>query len=196
MLHIVFQCIRIAPNHPEERPMTRGTALMASSDFILRGLRWLNALYALAIASLLVGTLVDEAWFFQAIGAYAEGPGAARRVLALRSIVVVGIAAAAIAHVVLTHLLAMVRTVRAGDPFIRDNARRLQAMAWWVLAVEGLHAVVVTLVRYASTPEVPLHIGDGQLVRATPLLAVLMLFVLARVFEHGTRLRDDVAGTV
>jgi hypothetical protein len=176
--------------------MTRGNALMTTSDLVLRGLRWLNALYVLSISTLLAASLINQPWFFRAIGAMAEGAGGDRRVLALRIIVVVGIAAAGVAHVVLTHLLAMVRTVRAGDPFIRDNARRLQAMAWCVLAVEGLHAIVVTLVRWASTAEVPLDIGDGQLLRATPLLATLMLFVLARVFEHGTRLRDDLAGTV
>jgi hypothetical protein len=176
--------------------MTRGNALMTSSELVLRGLRWLNAFYASCIALLLAASLINQPWFFRALGAMAEGAGGDRRVFALRAIVVVGIGAAAIAHVVLTHLLAMVRSVRAGDPFIQDNARRLQAMAWCVLAVEGLHAIVVALVRYASTAEVPLHIGDGELLRATPLLAVLMLFVLARVFEHGTRLRDDVAGTV
>ena len=176
--------------------MTRGNALMTSSDLVLRGLRWLNAGYALCIALLVSASLINQPWFFRALGAMAVGADGDRRVLALRAIVVIGIAAAAIAHVVLTHLLAMVRSVRAGDPFVRDNARRLQAMAWCVLAVEGLHAVVVTVVRYASTTDVPLHIGDGELLRATPLLATLMLFVLARVFEHGTRLRDDIAGTV
>ena len=31
---------------------------------------------------------------------------------------------------------------------------------------------------------------------AYPTLAVLLLFVLARVFEQGTRMREDLAGTV
>ena len=30
----------------------------------------------------------------------------------------------------------------------------------------------------------------------TGWLAVLLLFVLARVFNHGTRIRDDLEGTV
>jgi hypothetical protein len=30
----------------------------------------------------------------------------------------------------------------------------------------------------------------------TRWLAVLLLFVLARVFEQGTRMREDLAGTV
>jgi hypothetical protein len=35
-------------------------------------------------------------------------------------------------------LLAIVDTVRSGDPFILDNARRLHAIAWSVLAIEVL----------------------------------------------------------
>ena len=30
----------------------------------------------------------------------------------------------------------------------------------------------------------------------TPWLAVVLLFVLARVFDEGTRMRDDLEGTV
>jgi hypothetical protein len=30
----------------------------------------------------------------------------------------------------------------------------------------------------------------------TPWLAVLLLFVLARVFDHGTRMRAELEGTV
>ena len=30
----------------------------------------------------------------------------------------------------------------------------------------------------------------------TPWITVLLLFVLARVFDHGARMREDIAGTV
>jgi len=45
-----------------------------------------------------------------------------------------------------------------------------------------------------STTATPLRInGDLSLTR---WLAVLMLFVLARVFEQGARMREDLEGTV
>ena len=174
--------------------MTHGNALMTSSDAVLRVLRWLNGLYAACIAALLVASVVNGPWLFRALGVLGEGEDGVRRALALRLLVAVGIAGAVVAHAVLTHLLAMVATVRAGDPFIQDNARRLQAMAWWVLGGEGLHLLAGALMRYASTPLVPLDREWNF--SGTPLLAVLMLFVLARVFEHGTRLRADLEGTV
>ena len=174
--------------------MTRDTALMTWSDGVLRVLRWLNGLYAACIAVLLVIAVVNGPWFFRAIGAFGEGEDGVVLGHALRTLVAVGIAGAVVAHVILTQLLAIVATVRNGDPFIRDNARRLQTMAWWVLAGEGLHLIAGAILRAVSTPE---HRFDaGWSFSVTPLLAMLMLFVLARVFDHGTRLRADLEGTV
>jgi hypothetical protein len=98
------------------------------------------------------------------------------------------------AHVILAHLLAIVDTVRAGDPFVVANARRLQAIAWWVLGAECVHLAVGVVARAASTPAQPLDV-DWSLSLA-PWIAILMLFVLARVFDHGARLRADLEGTV
>ena len=175
--------------------MTARDPTLTLADTALRALRWLNALYALGIAVLLVLSLADADWFARALGAYAEGEPGRRIAFALRGIVLVGIAGAGIAHLLLTHLVAIVASVRAGDPFVAANARRIQALAWWVLALQGLHLVVVALVRYASSPAHPFdRIGGGFSV--VPWLAILLLFVLARVFDHGTRLRADLDGTV
>ena len=174
--------------------MTYDNPLMAWSDVVLRVLRWLNALYAACVAALLVASLVNGPWFFRALGAYAEGEEGRVLAMSLQALVFVGIAGAVVAHAVLTHLLAIVGTVRAGDPFIRDNAGRLQAMAWWVLAGEGLHLVAGAILKFVSSPE--RQFDAGWSFSFTPLLAMLMLFVLARVFDHGTRLRADLEGTV
>ena len=95
---------------------------------------------------------------------------------------------------VLLQLRAIVDSVRVGDPFIVENARRLQAIAWSVLAGEGLRLVVVAIAAAVTTPSHPVNLG----VRFSfaPWLAVLMLFVLAGVFAHGARMREDLAGTV
>jgi hypothetical protein len=161
---------------------------------VIRGLIILNALYAAAIGALLVATLVYPNLLFDVLVGL-EGADAWQVRAALRGIVVLGLAAAYIAYRVLRELLAIVDTVRSGDPFVADNARRLQAIAWWVLAGEGLRVGVGALVWTASrfVPSID-HIDVGF--SFAPWLAVVLLFVLARVFDEGTRMRADLEGTV
>jgi hypothetical protein len=112
----------------------------------------------------------------------------------MRLVMVLGIAAVPVAHVVLTRLLAIVGTVADGDPFVTENAARLKKIAWALLGLELLHLAVGAVVAGASTREAPLDLGWNFSV--TRWLAVLLLFVLARVFEQGSLMREDLAGTV
>jgi hypothetical protein len=160
-------------------------------------LQWLNGLYALAIAGLLVFCLVNPGFVFRAMK-IPPGPGSNELVACLLAVVVIGIAAAALVHVVLRHLRAMVDTVRAGDPFVAANARRLRAIAWLVMAGEVLRLAIAAVVRIATPYGKALGIDIDIAVQFSlaPWLAVALLFVLAGVFAHGTRMRDDLEGTV
>ena len=160
---------------------------------VLRALVALNAIMGALIAALLVASLVAPGTVMRGLGV-AGTPDDARLVLGMRLIMAVGIAAAPVTHAVLAGLLAIVDTVSGGDPFVAENAARLQRIAWAVLALELLHLVVVGVAAGVSTEATPLDVGSTFSV--TRWLAVLLLFVLARVFEHGTRMRDDLAGTV
>jgi hypothetical protein len=78
-----------------------------------------------------------------------------------------------------------------------DSPRALLGMrliAWSVLALELSRFVVVGIANSVSTAARPVHIDLNFSV--APWLAVLLLFVLARVFEHGARMREDLDGTV
>jgi hypothetical protein len=99
-----------------------------------------------------------------------------------------------VAHHILTRLLAMVETVRAGDAFVLENAGRLRTMAWAVLGMTLLHVVVGAIAAGSGSSVQPLDINWTFSV--TPLLVVLLLFVLAGVFEQGARMRADLEGTV
>jgi hypothetical protein len=112
----------------------------------------------------------------------------------MRLVMVIGIAAVPVTHVVLARLLAIVETVAGGDPFVTENAARLKAIAWAVLGLEVLHLAVGAVAAGVSTAQAPLDLGWGFSV--TRWLAVLLLFVLARVFEQGSHMREDLAGTV
>lgn len=160
---------------------------------LLRLLIGLNQLMGVAILALLVATLVAEGPVLEALGipVTGENPGL---VLGARLIMGLGIAAVPITHVVLARLLAIVGTVGGGDPFVPENAGRLQRIAWAVLGLELLHLAIGAVAAGASTRETPLDIDWSF--SFTPWLAVLLLFVLARVFEQGARMRADLEGTV
>lgn len=171
--------------------MTRPSNALTLARPLIRGLIVLNALYAFAIAALLIATWVNPKLLFEALGVTYE-----HLHNALRAVVLIGILAAYLTHRVLRALLAIVDSVRDGDPFIADNSRRLQAIAWWVLAGEGLRLLIGAIVYGASkaAPSLKMDIDVGF--SFAPWLAVLLLFVLARVFEQGARMRSDLEGTV
>ena len=158
----------------------------------LRWLRVLNIAYGVAIGVMLIISFVAPEFLFEAIRV--GGQPWTTATLAMRGIMVVGIAGAFIAHRILTRLLQIVESVRAGDPFVLDNAERLHAIAWLLLGAELLHLLVGALARLASTPAHPVDID--WTFSFTPWIAVLLMFVLARVFAHGARMREDIEGTV
>ncbi len=168
-------------------------AVLAVSRKVLRVLIRLNQIMGFLILSLLVASFVAEEWVMEALGLGA-GPGRVSVINAGRAIMVIGICAIPLAHVVLTRLEAIVGTVDAGDPFVPLNAARLQTIAWTMLGLEFLHMIVGAIAAAVSTEEQPLDVEWNLSI--TRWLAVLLCFVLARVFEQGTRMRDDLEGTV
>jgi DUF2975 family protein len=124
----------------------------------------------------------------------APSADADRLVMGLRAIAVLGLVAIPFNHAVLQRLLAMVETVRAGDPFVAANASRLHAIAWALLGLQVLGLVIGAFARANSTPAHPLEIDAGFSINGW--LAVLLTFLLARVFAEGARMREDLEGTV
>jgi hypothetical protein len=165
---------------------------LSVSRRVLSALIVLNVIYGLAILALLIASLIMPEFAFEALGVKpGADPGAP---MGMRTIMVVGILSAPIAHVILTRLRAMVDTVRAGDPFVVGNADRLQTIAWCVLGLELLHLVVGFVAARLAEGAQPIDIDWSF--SFTPWIAVLLLFVLARVFDHGARMRADLEGTV
>jgi hypothetical protein len=94
----------------------------------------------------------------------------------------------------LVRLLAFIRSVDAGDPFARANADRFHAMAWLMLAMEAIGVSLHIYGQWLGSYSKDIDFGFGLSVSG--LIAVLLLFVLARVFAHGAAMRDDLEGTV
>lgn len=172
--------------------MKLSTALPATR-VALRILNVLNWLGGAAILALLVATIVAEQWTFTALG-ITPSSGIPRMIMGLRAIAGLGVVAVPLNDVVLRRLLAIIETVRRGDPFVAANATRLQAIGWALLGLQLVTLVIGGIGRAVSTPANPLHLNAGF--SASGWLAVLLTFVLARVFAEGARMREDLEGVV
>jgi Protein of unknown function (DUF2975) len=173
------------------RPASSSAALPIA-HVVLRILIVMNWLMAAAILALLVA-LPNEQWIMSAFK-LSPSPEAERLVMGLRAIAALGLVAIPLHYVVLKRLLVIVETVRAGDPFVAANASRLQAIAWALLALQLLSIVIGAIGKTVSTPAHPVHLDAGFSINGW--LAVLLTFLLARVFAEGTLMREDLEGTV
>jgi hypothetical protein len=171
---------------------TSSSAALPIAYVVLRILIVVNWLGGAAILALLV-IMPNEQWIMAAFK-LSPSPEAERLVMGLRAIAVLGLAAIPLHYAALKQLLAIVKTVRVGDPFVAANASRLQAIAWVLLALNLLSIVIGAIARIVSTPAHPLHLDAGFSINGW--LAVLLTFVLARVFAEGALMREDLEGTV
>ena len=159
---------------------------------VLRILIVMNWLMGAAILALLV-VMPNEQWIMSAFK-LAPSPDADRVVMGLRAVAVLGLVTIPLNYAVLKRLLAIVGTVRVGDPFVAMNARRLRAIAWALLAMQLLSLVIGAIGKAISTSAHPVHLDAGFSINGW--LAVLLTFLLARVFAEGAHMREDLEGTV
>jgi hypothetical protein len=170
---------------------TSPSAALPIAYVVLRILIVVNWLMAAVILALLF-VIPNEQWIMRAFH-LSPSSETERLVMGLRAIAVLGLAVIPLNYVV-KRLLAIVETVRAGDPFVAANASRLQAIAWSLLALQLLSLVIGAIAKTVSTPAHPLHLDAGFSINGW--LAVLLTFLLARVFAEGTLMREDLEGTV
>lgn len=95
-------------------------------------------------------------------------------------------------------LRGIVKSVDGGDPFEPENADRLARMGWITVAGYALATVIGSIAGWIKSvageagKDINVDIGlDGG-----GILLILVLFILARVFRHGSAMREDLEGTV
>jgi hypothetical protein len=110
----------------------------------------------------------------------------------LRLWIVLALPMVAAVHVLLSRLLDVVETVRSGDPFVPENAVRLKTIAWCVLFNQLLELTfgMLAATMNAAGSHIDWHFS------VTGWVAVVLLFVLARVFEEGTHMREDLEAMI
>lgn len=162
---------------------------LGAAHILIRILRAFNLVTGVMLIVAIPASFLFEAQFFEFFSKRPPRIDSAWLLPALRLWMVLALAMVAAIHVLLARLLAMVDTVRAGDPFVVDNAVRLQTIAWCALVLQLLHLAFGVM---AATVNAAGSNVDWKFSGFTGWLAVLLLFVLARVFEEGTQMREDL----
>ena len=119
----------------------------------------LNWIYGALLLAILGLSLANEHWTFMALGVPVSDQ-TRPLVMGMRAIAALGLLTVPLNLAMLKRLVAMVQTVRAGDPFVAANANRLQAIAWVLLALQLLSLVIGAIgkafrrlhIRFTSTP--------------------------------------------
>jgi hypothetical protein len=140
--------------------MPRPSTALPTAHMVLRILIALNWIYAAVVLAILVGLFSAEHWTMMALG-FPAAASSGSLVIGMRAIAALGLLAVPLNLAVLARLMAMVRTVRSGDPFVAANAYRLQAIAWFLLGQQLLSVIIGLIGKAVSTPAHPLHL-DGS----------------------------------
>jgi hypothetical protein len=170
----------------------RYQGILGVSRGLLTIWRLLNLAAGAAFLAMLVASFVFEPSFREY---YSRRPPLDPDVIVpvLRIWVLAGLPAFAAIHVMLTRLLAMIDTVRSGDPFVPENAARMKTIAWCLLAVQLFDLSCGIFIGILSQAGADMGEWSPSL---SGWVAVLLLFVLARVFEEGARIRADLEAMV
>ena len=168
------------------------SAALPIAYVVLKILILLNWAMGAAILALLL-VMPNEQWIMSAFK-LAPSPDATRLVWGLRAVAVIGLVTIPLNYAILKRLLAMTETVRQGDPFVAANAYRLNTIAWVLLVLQLLSLVIAGIAKTVSSPAHPVDLDAGFSINGW--LAVLLTFVLARVFAVGALMREDLEGTV
>jgi hypothetical protein len=112
----------------------------------------------------------------------------------LLSIFALGILVLGLLWTMMRKLLAIIGSVEDGNPFIKANAVRLRAIGWMMVGVQ-----IVGLPLANAAGNVADLFGENDVGFDLPLngiLAILLVFILAGIFERGAEMREELEGTV
>jgi hypothetical protein len=165
---------------------------LSASRILLRTLRVFNLGMGVMLMVAVPASFLFEPQFFEFFSKRPPRIDPDWLVPVLRLWMVSALPMVAAVHVLLSRLLDVVETVSAGDPFVPENAVRLMTIAWCALGIQLLHLAFGVM---AATVNAAGSNVDWEF-SLNGWLAVVLLFVLARVFEVGTQMREDLGNMI
>lgn len=155
----------------------------------------LNAAFIVFAAGVLLGLWVfADRIPFDAIGRFAGADIDGRDAVRLAAVLLVGgMVVSALAVLALQQVLRIVESVISGDPFAPENGERWTRVGWLALAVQAVDMAQGPIVERVA-PKIPvISNSPGSL---TGIMMVLLIFVVAQIFRRGTRMQQEIEGTV
>lgn len=173
--------------------MLQTDKLVKSSSVVVRTAIVANRLFLLALFLLLLSSWGFPRLFASLVPQSLPAADASSAITGVRLLILLGIAMSGIADRIFAVLAEMVTTVRAGDPFLAANARKLQSLGWFLLALQLLDIPAAAISHFYPSMGSAAPSGDISVVG---WISVLMVFVLSRVFSAGSAMRDELEATV
>lgn len=152
-----------------------------------------NRAFMLAVALGLTLSLILSTQFAGIVSESLPGTDVPSAMTGMRLLMLLGVAMSVATEILLVTLGAITTSASAGDPFIAVNAQRLQKIGWCLFVLQLFEVPGALIARYFPSMGPAAPSGDFSI---GGWIAVLMVFVLARVFAAGSAMRDDLEGTI
>ncbi|WP_158787292.1 DUF2975 domain-containing protein [Granulicella sp. L46] len=176
------------------------TAHLTNKDRLIKGSRLfvrialiVNRAFFFGVIAMLVVSIILSTRFVPLLIPTTSAADLPSALTGLRLLMLVGLAMAVATEIVLRTLAQIITSAGAGDPFIAANARRLQTIGWALLGLQLLAIPCALLDKFCPALG---SAAPGASFSPGGWLAVLMVFVLSRVFAAGSTMRDELEGTV
>jgi hypothetical protein len=173
--------------------LTHKDRLIQGSRLIVRIAIVTNRLFLFAVIAGLLFSWIFSTQFVWLLLPHTPAIDLRSALIGMRLLMLIGIAMAVATEIVLRTLAQIIASAGAGDPFVSANARRLQTIGWALLGLQLLIIPGALLDKFfpslgSAAPDVAFSPGGW--------LAILMVFVLSRVFAAGSAMREELEGTV
>ena len=172
-----------------------------SQNRILRVTRWLVYLIMGLVAFVgvvLAGVSVILPFFWneavKEILANHPGMNVTELMPLLLAVFALGILVLGLLWTVMRKLLAIIASVEISNPFIHANALRLKAIGWMMIALQLVGIPMAILAGHAA--DMFGESDTGLDISLNGILAILLVFILAGIFERGAEMREELEGTV
>jgi hypothetical protein len=172
--------------------------LFALTRLLLR-LATLFALFLIAVLSLTLAALALAAagvWHIPIPANELNGIPVGQIIAIASLAIMAGVVCIALAAWMFLLTARIIDNASSGDPFVTENADRLNYIAWLLLAIQ-LVGFITDVAANMLPDKIKDHVSVGfDGFSAAGILAVLLIFVLAQIFRRGSEMRAELEGTV